>query len=99
MSSTITAVAATRASATVTLNPTHTYVPDKNGHVPPDDPRAFYLYYPNFDAAIAFSAMFCLLTIVHLAQAISYRKVNTLCVGPKAVLRDCLDFKAKTDYL
>ncbi|KAF2820835.1 hypothetical protein CC86DRAFT_360087 [Ophiobolus disseminans] len=46
--------------------------PGLNGYVPADACNALWAYFPNFAAAIAFSVLFGILTIAHLAQAIMY---------------------------
>ncbi|OQO15346.1 hypothetical protein B0A48_00729 [Cryoendolithus antarcticus] len=47
--------------------------PGLNGYVPADACNALWNYSPNFAAAVAFSVLFGMVTIAHLAQAIVYR--------------------------
>lgn len=63
-------------SVTVTTGPscTQTVNPDKNGHVPPGTCHAYFEYYPSFEAAFLFSILFGITTIIHIGQAIHYRK-------------------------
>ncbi|EJT99582.1 hypothetical protein DACRYDRAFT_90214 [Dacryopinax primogenitus] len=42
--------------------------------LPPTDPNAAYLYCASFTAAIAFTVLYGLTTIVHFGEAIAYRK-------------------------
>ncbi|KAK3944815.1 C6 zinc finger domain protein [Diplogelasinospora grovesii] len=51
-----------------------TIVPDANGYVPPGTCGAIWDYYPNFAAAVVFTVLFAALTLVHLWQAIRYKK-------------------------
>jgi hypothetical protein len=51
--------------------------PGLDGYVPADACNALWVYFPNFTAAVAFSVLFGILTIAHLAQAILYR--NGIC--------------------
>lgn len=53
-----------------------TIEPDVNGYLPPGTCHALWDYYPSFSAALAFTILFGLLTLVHLYQSIVYRKVN-----------------------
>lgn len=72
-------VAVTRAGNTITIAiPTchQTAIPDNNGYIPPGTCGALWNYYPSFDAAAAFTALFIILLIVHIWQAIAYRKVR-----------------------
>jgi len=50
-----------------------TTTPDKNGHVPLDDCRAIWLYYPSIAAAIIVSIIFGISTVIHIIQAAKYR--------------------------
>jgi hypothetical protein len=52
---------------------TPTVAPDKNGWVPASECNALYLYYPSFNAAIAFAVLFGLLMIAHFVQATIYK--------------------------
>lgn len=54
-----------------------TITPDANGFVPPGTCGALWAYYPSFVAAVAFAAVFGLLTAVHVWQAVRYKKVRT----------------------
>ena len=47
--------------------------PGIDGYVPADACNALWVYFPNFAAAVAFSILFGILTIVHLTQAVVYR--------------------------
>jgi hypothetical protein len=47
--------------------------PGPDGYVPADACNALWLYFPNFAAAVAFSILFAIPTILHLIQAIMYR--------------------------
>ncbi|KAH8659858.1 RTA1 like protein-domain-containing protein [Xylariales sp. PMI_506] len=51
-----------------------TITPDANGYVPPGTCGAIWDYYPSFNAAVAFAAIFLLLTVVHIWQAAHYQK-------------------------
>ncbi|KAF2449535.1 hypothetical protein P171DRAFT_345210, partial [Karstenula rhodostoma CBS 690.94] len=51
-----------------------TAIPGQYGYVPPDACNAQWAYSPSFAAAIAFSTLFGILTIVHFALAILFRK-------------------------
>lgn len=69
----------TQAAQTITIAiPTchQTIVPDHNGYVPPGTCNALWNYYPSFSAAAAFSALFIVLLLIHIWQAIAYRKVR-----------------------
>ncbi|KAH8775981.1 RTA1 like protein-domain-containing protein, partial [Hyaloscypha sp. PMI_1271] len=50
-----------------------TITPDKNGYVSPGTCHALYDYYPSFTAALAFSVIFGMLTIAHIAQAALFK--------------------------
>ncbi|KNG46080.1 hypothetical protein TW65_07102 [Stemphylium lycopersici] len=47
--------------------------PGVDGYVPGEACNALWAYFPNFAAAVAFSALFGILTIAHLCQAVMYR--------------------------
>lgn len=51
-----------------------TVTPDKNGYVPIDDCRNLWPYYPSFGAAVLFSVLFGISTVLHVFQASIYRK-------------------------
>lgn len=51
-----------------------TATPDRNGYVPIDDCRNIWIYYPSFGAAILFSILFGMSTVLHVFQAFHYRK-------------------------
>lgn len=72
--STTTATSSSSASCT-------SAVPDKYGHVPIDACDAYYSFYPNFDGNLAFAVLFGITTIVHLVQAILYKKVINYGLG------------------
>lgn len=55
-----------------------TIVPDANGYVPPGTCNAIWDYYPNFSAAVVFAALFAIVTVVHIGQAVRYRKVSAI---------------------
>jgi hypothetical protein len=72
---------ATVAGKTITLVlPTciQTEIPDKNGYVPPGTCHSLYKFYPSFAAAILFSVLFGVTTVLHIAQAVKYKTVSTL---------------------
>jgi hypothetical protein len=61
-------------SAAITATATCiTATPDKNGHVPPDDCRNIWFYYPSIAAAIVVSILFGISTVIHIVQARHYR--------------------------
>ncbi len=51
---------------------TMTITPDKNGYVPPGTCIAMYDDYPNFNAAMAFTVLFSILTVIRITQAAIY---------------------------
>ena len=51
-----------------------TVTPDKNGYVPIYDCRDIWFYYPSFGAAILFSILFGMTTVLHFFQAFHFRK-------------------------
>ena len=51
-----------------------TYSPDANGYVPNDDCRSLWSYYPSFAAALVFALLFGMSNVIHILQAIRYRK-------------------------
>ncbi|KAF7872208.1 hypothetical protein EAF04_003133 [Stromatinia cepivora] len=51
-----------------------TLTPDKNGYLPPGTCNALYDYYLSSASALAFAAIFGLLTLAHLIQAVFYKK-------------------------
>ncbi|MCJ1414505.1 hypothetical protein MMC32_000832 [Xylographa parallela] len=51
-----------------------TITPDANGYVPPGTCHALYKYYPSFAAAVVFSILFGVLTILHISQAAVHKK-------------------------
>ncbi|KAF8904711.1 RTA1 like protein-domain-containing protein [Gymnopilus junonius] len=51
-----------------------TATPDKNGHVPVNDCRSLYNYYPSFAAAIVFSIVFGISLCLHTTQAVLWKK-------------------------
>lgn len=53
-----------------------TAVPGKYGYVPPDACNSYYNYSPSYAAAVAFSVLFAIVSTVHFAQAIIYKKVS-----------------------
>lgn len=54
---------------------------DANGYLPPGTCNALWDYYPSFSAAMAFTILFGLLTLAHLYQAITSRKVSELSIA------------------
>ncbi|KUJ12277.1 uncharacterized protein LY89DRAFT_688026 [Mollisia scopiformis] len=73
MSSTIsmTSTATSTASATASCI---SVTPDKNGYVPEWACNSNYNYYPSFAAAIIFTVIFGLTTMLHFYQAFAYKK-------------------------
>ncbi|KFY09578.1 hypothetical protein V492_05437 [Pseudogymnoascus sp. VKM F-4246] len=53
---------------------TQTITPDENGYVPPGTCNAQYNYYPSFAAALAAAIFFGVVTFVHIAEGIKYKK-------------------------
>ncbi|KIW19615.1 hypothetical protein PV08_00188 [Exophiala spinifera] len=51
-----------------------TITPDKNGYVPPGTCNALWDYYPSFGAALVFAILFGILILVHIWQAVAYKK-------------------------
>jgi hypothetical protein len=51
-----------------------TGIPDSNGHVPIGSCNSYYTFYPSFAGNVAFAVLFGLTTLVHLAQAVGYKK-------------------------
>ena len=54
-----------------------TITPDKNGYVPPGTCNALYDYYPSLGAAVVFSAIFGMLMIAHISQAVYFKTVSS----------------------
>lgn len=54
---------------------TPTIAPGKDGYLPPGSCGALWNYFPSFVAAVAFSALFGVLFIAHLGQALHHRTV------------------------
>ncbi|ESZ96241.1 hypothetical protein SBOR_3399 [Sclerotinia borealis F-4128] len=50
-----------------------TLTPDNNGYLPPGTCNALYDYYPSSASALAFAAIFGVLTLAHIIQAVFYR--------------------------
>ncbi|KAJ4360552.1 uncharacterized protein N0V89_001117 [Didymosphaeria variabile] len=68
-------MAQTVSTTTATSAPScTTAIPGQYGYVPPDACNAQWAYSPSFTAAIAFSTLFGILTVAHLALAICFRK-------------------------
>lgn len=67
------AVATSTATATCT-----TAVPDKFGYVPPTSCNANYGFYPKWQDNMAFAIAFGLTTMVHVVQAVKFKKVRLL---------------------
>jgi hypothetical protein len=77
MSSTIPTTTTTpppSAASSSTTSTCTTAVPQKYGYVPPDACNSNYNFYPNFDAAVALTALFGVLLVGHVTQAFIYRK-------------------------
>lgn len=55
-----------------------TAIPDKNGHVPPDACNANYGFYPSWEDNLAFALAFGITTVLHLAQAVVFKKVRRI---------------------
>lgn len=53
-----------------------TITPDSNGYVPPGSCNAQYNYYPSFAAALVAAIFFGVITFVHIAEGIKYKKVS-----------------------
>jgi hypothetical protein len=51
-----------------------TAVPGPHGYVPPEACNAQWSYEPSYSAAIAFSVLFCTLTLAHTVLAFTFRK-------------------------
>lgn len=69
----------TIAAQTITLDIPEcspTIAPDSNGYVPPDSCNAQYNYYPSFAAALIATIFFGVVTFVHIAEGIKYKKVS-----------------------
>jgi hypothetical protein len=69
----------TVAAKTITLDIPEcspTIIPDSNGYVPPGNCNAQYNYYPSFAAALVASIFFGVVTFVHIAEGIKYKKVS-----------------------
>lgn len=49
--------------------------PDENGYLPPGTCNALYDYYPSSTSAVAFAGIFGVLTLIHIIQALFYKKV------------------------
>src|ERR1700677_181516 len=73
---TTTAASATTSSSSASASCVSA-VPGKNGYVPPSACNALYAYNPSFAAAVIFSVLFGVVTVTHIVQAISYRKVSS----------------------
>lgn len=69
-------------------------VPDKHGYVPPDACGSNYLYYPSYTAAMIFTILFVIATVLHGFQAFKYRKVSLSTIVFRGVLlTDVSDFR------
>lgn len=71
----------TVAAKTITLDIPEcspTIAPDSNGYVPPGNCNAQYNYYPSFAAALVVTIFFGVVTFVHIAEGIKYKKVSPL---------------------
>ncbi|KAJ5635962.1 uncharacterized protein N7484_009275 [Penicillium longicatenatum] len=75
MTSTITSTAtSTSASSTASATCVNNIAPGKNGYLPPESCDVILYYVPSFAAAILFCALYGLTTIVHIIQAVVYKK-------------------------
>ncbi|KAL2074073.1 hypothetical protein VTL71DRAFT_7851 [Oculimacula yallundae] len=68
-----------------------TIKPDKNGHVPPGTCNALWSYYPSFIAAVVTAAIFGVITIVHVGEAI-YFKTAYAWVISVGLFWECIGF-------
>lgn len=68
--------APTRTSSSTSTATCTAAVPDKYGHVPIDACDSYYSFYPSFEGNMAFAVLFGVSTLVHLAQAVAYKKVR-----------------------
>jgi hypothetical protein len=64
------------ASVTSAVPTCTTAVPDGNGFVPPDSCNANYGFYPRWEDNLAFALGFGVTTVVHLAQAVVFKKAS-----------------------
>lgn len=55
-----------------------TIAPGKNGYLPPESCDAILYYIPSFEAAIFLCVLYGLVALVHIIQAIIYKKVTSL---------------------
>ncbi|KAJ6447143.1 RTA1 domain-containingprotein [Purpureocillium lavendulum] len=67
-------LAPTRTSTATSTETCISAVPDRYGHVPPGSCDSYYEFYPSFGGNLAFAVLFGLSTLVHLAQAIAFKK-------------------------
>ncbi|KAJ5301175.1 uncharacterized protein N7443_006177 [Penicillium atrosanguineum] len=75
MTSTVTSAAtSTSVSSTASATCVNNIPPGKNGYLPPESCDAVLYYVPSFAAAILFCALYGLTTIVHIVQAVAYKK-------------------------
>lgn len=74
MSSTTTLLSSATASSTTSCISGIT--PDKYGYVPEYACNANYNYYPSFTAAIIFSLLFGITTLLHITQAFHHKKLR-----------------------
>jgi hypothetical protein len=70
---TYTSTTTTVSSATATCT---TATPDRYGRVPVDACNSNYFFDPSFAANLAFCVLFGMTTLVHLVQAILFKKVS-----------------------
>jgi hypothetical protein len=52
-----------------------TVAPGKDGYLPPYACGALLDYVPSFGAAVAFTALFSVTTLIHITQRFKYKKV------------------------
>lgn len=77
----LTTASTTISPATIssTASPTCINVaPGENGFLPPESCDAILYYVPSFGAAILFCVLYGLVSVLHIAQGIVYKKVGPL---------------------
>ncbi|RPB00483.1 hypothetical protein L873DRAFT_1834998 [Choiromyces venosus 120613-1] len=74
MATPTTAIHSFSSSTTTSTATCVTVTPRKYGEVPHGACNSYYMFFPNFGAAIAFAVLFGLVTGVHIVQAFAYKK-------------------------
>ncbi|KND88824.1 hypothetical protein TOPH_06533, partial [Tolypocladium ophioglossoides CBS 100239] len=74
MATPATTAAPTQTSSATSTATCTTAVPDRYGHVPAGACDSYYSFYPSFEGNLAFAVLFGVSTLVHVAQAVAYRK-------------------------